>query len=112
MIWVARALLLRQLGERLRLVEITEPRYAMRERADDLVVLRFEIIRAAEVTFGADRIVERDVHEMAEVVMVPGRLRCERRRLSIRTNGNPVVAEERVAQTHQGMKDVVLGAVA
>jgi len=45
-------------------------------------------------------------------VVVPRRLRCEGRCFSVGTDRDSVVAEERVAQAHEGMNDIVVGAVA
>ena len=105
------ALVLREPSELLGLIEIAETRNAMSKRADDLVVLRLEIIRAAKVALCADRIVERNVHQMAEVVMIPRGLRREVRCLAIRPHRDAIVPEKRVAEAHERVKDVVFGAV-
>ena len=43
--------------------------------------------------------------------MVPRSLRCEGRCLSIGTDRDAVVPEQRVTQAHERMEDVILGAV-
>jgi len=94
-----------------RLVQIAEASHAVRERPDDFVVIRLELVCATEVAFRTDGVVERDVHEVAEVVMVPRRLWREARCFSVRTNRHAVVAEQRMAEPGQCMEHVVVRAV-
>ena len=74
---VTRPLLVSELCQALRLFEVTEARNTVCERANDLVVLGLELVRASKVTLRSDGVVERNVHEVTEVVVVPGRLRRE-----------------------------------
>ena len=75
-------------------------------------MLRLELVRATKMGIRADRIIERDVHQMAEVVVVPRRLWSEARRVAVGTDGDTIVAEQRMAKAHERMKDVVFGTVA
>ena len=58
-------------------IKKVEESLGLAERTDDLVVVWLELVRPAKMTLGSGCIVERDVHQVSEVVMVPRRLRRE-----------------------------------
>src|SRR5690606_32332108 len=51
---------------------------------------------------------ERDVEQMAEIVVVPRVARLERERAPIERHGGAVVAEQRLRERHQRVGDVVV----
>ena len=70
-------------------------------------MLGLEFVCAAKVTLRTCGIIERNIHEVAQVVMVPRGLRRERGRFSIRAHRDSVVAEEGVAQAHERVNHIV-----
>ncbi len=98
----------RLLGELSRLLEVAEARDAVRERRGDLVLEGLHPVRVAQVMLRVTRALERHVEEMAEVVVVPGVLRGDDQRPSIRRDGCAEVPEERLTQPHQRVHDVVV----